>query len=82
MSETPYYGPFTDSAGVSVIYTPIEDVKPGSGVVGGWDPPAVVRRVEIESYRARLVYDHGTTEWFPLGEAIPVARPCQELDTE
>ena len=64
---------FTDSAGVTCRYTPIEELKRGDVVVIGWR--TTVDHVEVEGKRAR-VYWEGATEypdkWNPLGTLMPV----------
>lgn len=68
---------FTDSAGVTCKYTPIEDLKPGDVVIIGWR--TTVNRVEVEEDRARVVWDwepshtgESVDRWNPLGTLMPV----------
>jgi predicted RecA/RadA family phage recombinase len=66
---------FTDSAGVTCDYTPIEEVKPGDVVIIGWR--TTVARVEVEANRnrARVVWEGRESypdQWNPLGTLLPV----------
>lgn len=66
---------FTDSAGLTVEYTPIEELEPGMTVVLGWR--TVVERVEVEATRARVWWRGGNhpDQWNSLGSQMPVEVP-------
>lgn len=68
---------FTDSAGVTCKYTPIEDLKPGDVVIVGWR--TTVKRIESREGEARIVWHSRKTateelfdQWNPLGTELPV----------
>jgi hypothetical protein len=68
---------FTDSAGVTCAYTPIEDLKPGDVVIIGWR--TTVKRIEEDGDKVRVVWEHGNDEeradqWNPRGTELPVEK--------
>lgn len=60
----------TDSAGVTVRYTPIEDLRPGDVVILGWR--TTVGEVECDGDRCRVRWeDGGWDQWNPVGSPMP-----------
>lgn len=67
---------FTDSAGVTCEYTPIEELKPDDVVIIGWRTTVVHVEIDEVHDQARVVWSWGGREsvdqWCPLGTELPV----------
>lgn len=64
---------FTDSAGITVKYTPIEDVAAGSAIAEAWRPFLVVDHIEHSGTMCRMIFEGGHAGgWCPQGELVPV----------
>jgi hypothetical protein len=63
---------FTDSAGVTVRYTPIEELQAGDVVVIGWR--TTVDHVDVHFAQACVWWEGQTApdQWNPLGTLMPV----------
>lgn len=65
---------FTDSAGVTARYTPMQEIEEGEVVVSGWRPYLVVERVEIQGGHARMHFRGGHVGgWDERDALVPVA---------
>jgi hypothetical protein len=69
---------FTDSAGITCEYTPIEDLEAGDVVIIGWR--TTVKRVEVDESRnrARVIWEwspsptgESVDQWNTLGTKLP-----------
>lgn len=73
------YRTVTDSAGITATYVPIENVPVNSEVVGGWRPYPVVRQIDQDGDRYRLVLMDGGKnvfgEWQRRGTEVPIIFP-------
>jgi hypothetical protein len=76
-SVVEFYGtPFSDSAGVSASYLPLNLVPAGVEIVEAWEPYLVVERVEQKGYRARMHFVGGHVGgWCSPTDLVPVRVP-------